>query len=121
MIALENVTKRFGDRAVLRNVSLEVADGEFAILFGPSGVGKTLLLSILAGLERPTSGRVLIDGRDVTRVPPEKRPVTLVFQSHALFPHLTVFENIAFSLRDRHRPRQLIERRGGHTHRARPR
>lgn len=101
MIALENISKRFGERAVLRDVAFTVAEGEFAILHGPSGAGKTLLLAILAGLERPTSGRVLIGGRDMTLVPPEQRPVTLVFQRHALFPHLTVFENIAFSMRAR--------------------
>ncbi len=101
MIALENISKRFGERVVLKDIAFTVAEGEFAILFGPSGVGKTLLLSILAGLERPTSGRVLIGGRDMARFSPEKRPVTMVFQRHALFPHLTVFENIAFSMRAR--------------------
>ena len=111
MIALENIAKRFGEREVLKNLSLTVAQGEFAILFGPSGAGKTLLLSILAGLEKPTSGRVLINGLDVTRVAPERRPVTLVFQRHALFPHLSVFENIAFSLRARHTHGRVVRER----------
>ena len=111
MIVLENIGMRFGKREVLKNLSLTVATGEFAILFGPSGVGKTLLLSILAGLEKPTSGRVLIGGRDMTQVAPERRPVTLVFQRHALFPHLTVFENIAFSLRARHAHGHVVRER----------
>ncbi len=113
MIALDDIGMRFGERRVLKNLSLEVARGEFAILFGASGSGKTLLLSILAGLEKPTSGRVLIGGLDMTRVAPEHRPVTLVFQRHALFPHLTVFENIAFSLRARHAHRGVVRERVG--------
>lgn len=102
MITLDRVSKRFGDRAVLKDVSLSLEPGEFSILLGPSGAGKTLLLAIIAGLEAPSGGRVLIDGADMTAVAPEKRPVTMVFQRHALFPHLTVFENIAFSMRARH-------------------
>ncbi len=113
MIALQNIGKRFGEREILKDVSLAVARGEFAILFGPSGAGKTLLLSILAGLESPTTGRVLIGGRDMTQVAAAERPVTLVFQRHALFPHLTVFENIAFSLRARRRPREAVRERVG--------
>lgn len=101
MIRMEHLDKRFGDRTVLKDLSLEVPRGDFAILFGPSGAGKTLLLSILAGLEQPTAGRVILGGRDMARVPPERRPVTMVFQRHALFPHLSVFENVAFSLRAR--------------------
>ncbi len=113
MITLDNICKRFGAREVLRDLSFSVASGEFAILFGPSGAGKTLLLAILAGLEKPTSGRVLIGGSDMTHVAPEKRPVTLVFQRHALFPHLSVFENIAFSLRARHTHRGVVRQRVG--------
>lgn len=113
MIKLENIGKRFGERDVLKGLSLTVARGEFAILFGPSGAGKTLLLTILAGLEKPTSGRVLIGGCDMTHVAPERRPVTLVFQRHALFPHLTVFENVAFSLRARHTLRSVVRERVG--------
>ena len=111
MIRLEKVSKRFGDRLVLKEVSCEIARGEFALLLGPSGSGKTLLLALLAGLEKPSSGRVLIGGRDMTRVTPERRPVSMVFQRHALFPHLTVFENIAFSLRAQHRPRNVVRER----------
>jgi len=111
MIALENIGKRFGDREVLKELSFSIARGEFAILFGPSGAGKSVLLALLAGLEPPTSGRVLIGGRDMAGVAPEKRPVTLVFQRHALFPHLTVFENVAFSLRARHLPHRVVRDR----------
>ena len=111
MITFDNVGKRFGDRVVLKGISFTLAHGEFSILLGPSGSGKTLLLAILAGLEQPSTGRVLIDGRDMTRVAPERRPVTMVFQRHALFPHLTVFENIAFSLRARHLQRWVVRAR----------
>jgi ABC-type Fe3+/spermidine/putrescine transport system ATPase subunit len=113
MIELSHISKRFGEREVLRDLSLELPGGEFAILLGPSGSGKTLLLAILAGLEAPTSGRVLIGGQDVTRLPPERRQVTMVFQRHALFPHLTVFENIAFSLRARREPHGVVAARTG--------
>lgn len=113
MIALENIGKRFGEREILKDVSLTVQPGEFAILLGASGAGKTLLLSILAGLEPPTSGRVMISGRDMARVTAAERPVTLVFQRHALFPHLTVFENIAFSLRARRTTREAVRARVG--------
>ena len=111
MITLDNVGKRFGDRVGLRDISITLARGEFSILLGPSGSGKTLLLAILAGLETPSTGRVLIDEFDVTHVAPERRPVTMVFQRHALFPHLTVFENIAFSLRARHLPGSRVRER----------
>jgi spermidine/putrescine ABC transporter ATP-binding subunit len=83
----------------LDDVSLKVRRGEFLTLLGPSGCGKTTLLRIIAGLERPTAGRVEIDSRDVTRVPPERRPLNMVFQGYALFPHLSVFDNVAFGLR----------------------
>ena len=111
MITLEHVGKRFGDRVVLKDISITLARGEFSILLGPSGSGKTLLLAILAGLEEPSAGRVLIDGFDMTHVAPERRPVTMVFQRHALFPHLTVFENIAFSMRARHLHRRVVRAR----------
>lgn len=111
MIACDQICKRFGDRVVLEDVSLTLERGAISVLLGPSGCGKTLLLSILAGLEAPSSGRVLIDGADMTRVPPERRPVTMVFQRHALFPHLTVFENIAFSMRARHLPQGVVRSR----------
>jgi len=111
VIRLEQVGKRFGERVVLRDVSLNVPRGDFAMLLGPSGAGKTVLLSLVAGLEAPSSGRVLIDGTDMARVQPERRPVTMVFQRHALFPHLTVFENVAFSLRARGQRGASVRRR----------
>jgi ABC-type sugar transport system ATPase subunit len=111
MVTLENVCKRFAEREVLRNVSLTLGSGDFGLLLGPSGAGKTVLLSLIAGLDHPSSGRVLIDGQDMARVPPERRAVTMVFQHHALFPHLTVFENVAFSLRARGFCRTCIKAR----------
>ena len=99
ILRLDGLCKDYGEGMVLSGLSLDVYPGEFLTLLGPSGCGKTTTLRIIAGLERPTSGRVLIDGTDVTGLPPEKRPVNTVFQKYALFPHLNVFENVAFGLR----------------------
>ena len=96
--------KRFGAATVLGGVDLAVAPGEFVSLLGPSGCGKTTLLRIVAGLLAPDGGRVTLDGRDITRQPPHRRDVSVVFQSYALFPHLTVAENVAFGLKARRRP-----------------
>jgi spermidine/putrescine ABC transporter ATP-binding subunit len=101
------------DALAVRGISLAVESGEFLTLLGPSGSGKTTLLRIIAGLLHPTSGRVYIDGRDVTRTAPGKRDVGLVFQNYALFPHLSVFDNVAFPLRLRKVPSQEIRRRVG--------
>lgn len=98
IIAFENVTKRFGKLAAVDNVSLTVNEGEFFALLGPSGCGKTTLLRMLAGFETPTEGRILIDGQDISNVPPNKRPVNMVFQSYAVFPHMTVADNVAYGL-----------------------
>ncbi len=98
-VRAEAVSHRFGDFPALNNVSLEVPAGQFVTLLGPSGSGKTTLLRILAGLLRPRSGRILIGERDVTRLPADKREIGFVFQNYALFPHLSVFENVAFPLR----------------------
>ena len=111
-VRLEHVTKRFADDVVaLDDLSLEVADGEFLILVGPSGCGKTTALRCIAGLEDPTSGEILIGERDVTQDAPADRDVAMVFQTYALYPHLTVRENIAFSLEMRGVARAEIERR----------
>jgi ABC-type Fe3+/spermidine/putrescine transport system ATPase subunit len=98
-IVLDGVVREFGPVRAVDGVDLEVAEGEFLSLLGASGSGKTTLLRIVAGLERPDGGRVLIDGEDVTTVPPERRPTNMVFQSYALFPHLDVARNVGYGLR----------------------
>jgi ABC-type Fe3+/spermidine/putrescine transport system ATPase subunit len=98
-VRLVDVVKRFSDVTALEAVTLDVADGEFVTLLGPSGCGKTTLLRIVAGFERPSEGRVLLGGDDVTAVPPHRRPVNMVFQRPALFPHLDVAANVAFGPR----------------------
>jgi len=98
-VTVKNVEKNFGDFQALKNVSFEIKKGEFFSLLGPSGCGKTTLLRIIAGFEDPSKGTVLLDDRDVIPIPANKRPVNTVFQSYALFPHLTIFENVAFPLR----------------------
>ena len=97
-ILIDNVTKRFGPDVAVDRVSLEIQPNEFFALLGPSGCGKTTLLRLLAGFETPDQGALLIDGQDVTEVAPNRRPVNMVFQSYAVFPHMTVFENVAYGL-----------------------
>ncbi len=110
-LVFEGVTKRFGALTAVNNVSLTVKRGEFFSLLGPSGCGKTTLLRILAGFEQPDSGRVLLEGRDITHVPSHLRRVHTVFQNYALFPHMTVWDNIAFSLRiQRYAPDEIKRR-----------
>lgn len=98
-VEIISVTKQFGDFHALKGIDLTIREGEFFSLLGPSGCGKTTLLRMISGLETPSTGRVLIGGNDMANVPPHKRSVNTVFQSYALFPHLTVFENIAFGLK----------------------
>src|SRR3954449_5484964 len=98
-IALEGVSKGFGKVAAVNDVSLSIAEGEFFSLLGPSGCGKTTSLRMIAGFEQPDAGRILLQGDDVTRVPPNRRPVNMVFQQYALFPHMSVYENVAFGLK----------------------
>ena len=98
-IALNNVTKSFGETQVIPPLDLTIEDGEFAVFVGPSGCGKSTLLRMIAGLEDLSSGQIEIDGEDVTQVPPSKRGLAMVFQSYALYPHMTVRKNIAFPLR----------------------
>jgi multiple sugar transport system ATP-binding protein len=98
-IVVDQVVKEFGSHQALKRVSLTVNDGELVALLGPSGCGKTTLLRIIAGLETQTDGRVLIAGRDVSRLAPRERGIAMVFQNYAVFPHMTVFENVAFGLR----------------------
>ncbi len=97
-LEIDGVTKRYGEVHAVRNVTLDVADGEFVVLLGPSGCGKTTTLRIVAGFAEPNSGAVRLGERDITRLPPWKRNAGLVFQSYALFPHLTVAQNVAFGL-----------------------
>jgi len=99
IVRIEHVTKRFGDYPAVEDVSLEIARNELFALLGPSGCGKTTLLRMLAGFEPPSEGRILIDGEDMTAVPPNRRPVNMVFQSYAVFPHMSVAENVAYGLR----------------------
>jgi len=99
IIELQNVSKYYGDMPAAKNVTLKIKKGEFVTLLGPSGCGKTTTLRMIAGFEAPTEGKVFIDGIDVTNMPPHKRPVNTVFQRYALFPHLNVFNNIAFGLK----------------------
>jgi spermidine/putrescine transport system ATP-binding protein len=99
LLSIRNLAKRFGNREVLRNVSLEVAAGEFLTILGESGSGKTTLLRMIAGFEQPDSGEIWMGGERLEGLPPYKRPVNTVFQSYALFPHFSVFENVAYGLR----------------------
>jgi iron(III) transport system ATP-binding protein len=107
-VVLENVTKRFGQTVAVDRVSLQIEPGEMVTFLGPSGCGKTTTLRIVAGLETATDGRVFIGEADVTHLPPNARDVTMMFQSYALFPHLSVFENVAYGLRVLRRPQAEI-------------
>ncbi|MCL6643029.1 MAG: ABC transporter ATP-binding protein [Candidatus Bipolaricaulota bacterium] len=100
-VTVKDVTKRFGTTIALENVSLDVEDGELVALVGPSGCGKTTLLRVIAGFETPDAGDILFDGQSVLSVVPERRGVGLVFQNYALFPHMTVFQNVAYGLKFR--------------------
>ncbi|MCP5543244.1 MAG: ABC transporter ATP-binding protein [Akkermansiaceae bacterium] len=109
-LRFENVTKRFGGFTAVDGVTLEIPHGATFSLLGPSGCGKTTLLRMAAGFEQPDEGRVLLDGRDITDLPPEKRPLNTVFQNYALFPHLSVRENIAFGLKVAKKPKDEVRR-----------
>jgi spermidine/putrescine transport system ATP-binding protein len=110
-VCLDRVSKRFGDLVAVREMELEIGRGEFFTMLGPSGCGKTTTLRMVAGFEEPTAGRVLIDGQDVAGLPSHKRPTNTVFQSYALFPHLSVGENVAFGLRRKKVPKSEIGQR----------
>ena len=110
-IALQGLTKRFGPLTAVDGVSLDLREGEFFALLGPSGCGKTTLLRMIAGFERPDEGQILLDGRDISGLRASRRPVNLMFQSYALFPHMTVAGNIAYGLEMEKRPKAEIVRR----------
>ncbi len=111
LLSLCHITKNFGEGDVLRDISLDVQAGEFVTLLGASGCGKTTTLRIISGLETPNAGQVLLNGSDVTALPPEKRPFNTVFQSYALFPHMSVEKNVAYGLRVRGESRAAISSR----------
>src|SRR5438094_327425 len=112
-IRIEHISKTYpgGKSPAVMDINLTVGDSEFMVLLGPSGCGKTTLLRMIAGLEYPDAGRILIGDREVTDLPPRKRGIAMVFQSYAVFPHLTVYENIAFGLRMQKRPNEEVRRR----------
>ncbi|RAI33368.1 polyamine ABC transporter ATP-binding protein [Rhodoplanes serenus] len=111
MVRFDAVTRRFADVTAVDRLSLDIREGEFFALLGPSGCGKSTLLRMLAGFERPDAGRILLAGEDIVPVPPYRRPVNMMFQSYALFPHLTVAGNIAFGLKQERLPKAEIETR----------
>jgi putrescine transport system ATP-binding protein len=111
LVRFEDVSKRFGGFTAVDRLSLDIHEGEFFALLGPSGCGKSTLLRMLAGFETPSAGRVLLDGADISPVPPYRRPVNMMFQSYALFPHLTVAGNVAFGLKQEGLPRAQIDAR----------
>lgn len=111
IVQLRNVEKSFGGRQVIKGIDLAIRNGEFLTLLGPSGCGKTTLLRLISGFEQPDKGSITIQDKDVTEEPPQTRDVHTVFQSYALFPHLSVFENIAFGLRCKKMPKAIIEQK----------
>ena len=111
LLRFEGVSKRFGGVSAVERLSLDIYEGEFFALLGPSGSGKSTLLRMLAGFETPDEGRILLDGEDISRVPPHCRPVNMMFQGYALFPHLTVAGNIAFGLKQDNLSRSEIDHR----------
>src|SRR6187549_3941555 len=110
-IALRNVNKSFGATTIIPNITLDIKDGEFVVFVGPSGCGKSTLLRLIAGLEDTTSGQIVLDGEDMTKAPPARRGLAMVFQSYALYPHMTVRDNIAFPLKMAKAPKEVIDQK----------
>ena len=110
-IQIQNVTKKFGEFTAIDNLTLDIYKNEFFSLLGPSGCGKTTLLRMLAGFEKITNGKILLDGEDISEIPPHLRPINMMFQSYALFPHMTVEKNIAFGLKQDNLPTNEIDQR----------
>jgi len=111
LIQFKNVTKRFGDFVAIDDMTIDIYEREFFALLGPSGCGKTTMMRMLAGFERPTEGKIFLGGQDIDAIPPNKRSVNMMFQSYALFPHLSVWDNIAFGLRRQKLPKDAISDR----------
>ena len=111
LLRLARVTKAYGELVALRDLSLDIPANEFFALLGPSGCGKTTLMRLIAGFEMPDEGRIFLDGQDITDLPPHMRPINMMFQSYALFPHMSVAQNIAFGLKQEGRPRKEIATR----------
>ena len=113
IIKLENISKSFGEEDILENFSVEIARHEFVTILGPSGCGKTTTLRLIGGFELPDSGRILFDGEDITSLPPYKRRLNTVFQKYALFPHMNVFDNVAFGLSIKKVDKKIIKEKVG--------
>ena len=113
-LSLSNIHKAWGKNTIIENLSLEIASGEFIVLVGPSGCGKSTLLRIIAGLEIPDGGKLVMGGKEVTRLAAGKRNLSMVFQSYALYPHMTVRENLSFGLRNINTPAAEIDKRVAH-------
>ena len=112
-VTLVDLVKRFGEVAAVAGINVDMPSGEFFSMLGPSGCGKTTTLRMIAGFEQPTEGRILLDGEDMVYTPPHKRNVNTVFQNYALFPHLNVFDNVAFGLRRQKVGKQELRQRVG--------
>lgn len=112
IIELVNVSKEFDGVSVIDNMNLYVRKGEFVTFLGPSGCGKTTTLRMIAGFEMPTEGKILLNGKDISNLPPNRRPVNTVFQKYALFPHLNVFDNVAFGLKLKEIETPYVDKKG---------
>ena len=111
LVQFRNIVKSFDGQVILKGINLDIYENEFVTLLGPSGCGKTTLLRILAGFLEPDEGSVVFDGEDITNLPPYKRDLNTVFQKYALFPHMNVFDNVAFGLKIKKEPKDIIEQK----------
>ena len=111
IIELQSLTKSYDGKTIIKDINLTINNGEFLTILGPSGCGKTTILRLIAGFEEANSGRIILDSKDITDIPAEQRNINTVFQSYALFPHMTIFENVAFGLRMQKVPNEEIKPR----------